>query len=52
MTDINSNVRLDIDGSGALATLKELQRQISVFQSAMAKGNAANRTAASNLQKI
>jgi len=51
MTDINSNVRLDIDGSGALATLKELQRQISVFQSAMAKGNAANRTAASNLQK-
>lgn len=43
MTDINSNVRLDIDGSGALATLKELQRQISVFQSAMVKGNAANR---------
>jgi TP901 family phage tail tape measure protein len=51
MADINSNVRLDIDGSGALATLRELQRQISVFQSAMAKGNAANRTAATNLQK-
>jgi TP901 family phage tail tape measure protein len=51
MADINSNVRLDIDGSGALATLRELQRQISVFQTAMSKGNAANRTAAANLQK-
>lgn len=51
MADINSNVRLDIDGSGALATLRELQRQISAFQTAMSKGNAANRTAAANLQK-
>jgi len=51
MADIQSNIRIDIDTSAALANIKNLQREISAFHTAMAKGSAANAAAASNLQK-
>ena len=51
MADIQSDIKVNIDTSSALASIKNLQRQISTFQSAMAKGSAANSAAAQNLQK-
>jgi TP901 family phage tail tape measure protein len=51
MADIQSDIKVNIDTSSALASIKNLQRQISAFQSAMAKGSAANSAAAQNLQK-
>ncbi len=38
--DIQSNIRIDIDATSALATLKNLQRQISAFHTSMIKGSA------------
>ena len=50
MADIESNINLDIDASGALASLKELQRQISVFQTTMAKTGAISNARLSDMQ--
>jgi outer membrane biosynthesis protein TonB len=51
MADAESNIRIDIDASGALASLKALQREISTFHSTMAKGSAAMAATSANLQK-
>lgn len=50
MADIESNINLDIDASGAIASLKELQRQISVFQTTMAKTGAVSNARLSDMQ--
>ena len=51
MTDINSNINLNIDTQEALENIKNLQRQISVFHQQMLKsGNAANESISRNLQ--
>ena len=50
MADIESNIDINIDASDAMAALKELQRQISVFNQQMQKSSAANAAAASNLR--
>jgi TP901 family phage tail tape measure protein len=50
MADIESNINLDIDASGALASLKELQRQISVFQTTMAKTGSISNARLSDMQ--
>ena len=53
MTDINSNINLNIDTQDALANIKNLQRQISVFQQQMLKsGNAVNEQIARNAQNV
>jgi TP901 family phage tail tape measure protein len=51
MADIESNINLDIDASGALASLKELQRQISVFQTTMAKTGSISNARLSEMQR-
>lgn len=51
MADIQSDIKVNIDTSSALASIKNLQRQISTFQLAMSKGSAANSAAGQNLQK-
>jgi TP901 family phage tail tape measure protein len=51
MSDVNSNINVNIDTSGALASIKDLQRQISLFHQEMARsGSAANQAAARSLQ--
>jgi TP901 family phage tail tape measure protein len=51
MADIESNVKVNIDTSDALAQLKLLQQQISAFQQAMAKAGADNALAARQMQQ-
>ena len=51
MADIQSNIKIGFDTAEALSNLKNLQREISAFHMAMAKGSSANATAAANLQK-
>jgi hypothetical protein len=51
MADAESNIRIDIDTSSALASLKALQREISAFHTSMAKGSAAMAATSANLQK-
>ena len=51
MADIQSNIGINIDTSAALAAIKNLQREISAFHSAMAKGNAKTRAESASLQK-
>jgi hypothetical protein len=41
MADIQSNIRVNIDTSEALASIKALQKQISAFHVAMSTGGAA-----------
>jgi TP901 family phage tail tape measure protein len=51
MSDVNSNINVNIDTSEALASIKNLQRQISLFHQEMARsGSAANQAAARSLQ--
>jgi TP901 family phage tail tape measure protein len=50
MADTNANIRIDVETSEALSKIKQLQRQISVFHSDMAKGGAAAAAASSKLQ--
>ena len=51
MSDVNSNININIDASDALTTIKNLQRQISLFHQEMARsGTAANQAAARGLQ--
>jgi TP901 family phage tail tape measure protein len=49
--DTNASIRVDIDTAAALASIKNLQRQISVFHSTMAKGGAAAAATSLNLQQ-
>jgi TP901 family phage tail tape measure protein len=51
MADIQSNIRIDIQTAGALANVKNLQRQISEFHTQMAKGSAAAQASSANLQQ-
>ena len=51
MADIESNVKVNIDTSDALAQLKLLQQQISAFQQAMRKAGADNALAARQMQQ-
>ena len=51
MADIQSNINLDIDASGALATLRTLQRQISAFQQTMAKTGAMSNARLGDMQQ-
>ena len=49
--DTNANIRVDIDTTAALASIKNLQRQISAFHTNMAKGGAAAAATSLNLQQ-
>ncbi len=51
MADVESNIRIGIDSSAALSALKNLQREISAFQTAMAKGSATQAAQAKLLQQ-
>jgi TP901 family phage tail tape measure protein len=52
MTDIQSNIDINIDTSDAISSIKDLQRQIAVFhQSLRASGSAANSAISDNLAK-
>jgi len=51
MADIETNVKVNIDTSDALAQLKLLQQQISAFQQAMRKAGADNAAAARAMQQ-
>ena len=50
MSDVNANIGINIDASSALAELKQLQRQLALFHSQVAKGSAASAAAQKNLQ--
>jgi TP901 family phage tail tape measure protein len=49
--DTNANIRVDIDTTAALASIKNLQRQISAFHTSMAKGGAAAAATSLNMQQ-
>jgi TP901 family phage tail tape measure protein len=49
--DIQSNIRIGIDTTDAMSSIKNLQRKISAFHTSMANGSAANAAAAANLQR-
>jgi TP901 family phage tail tape measure protein len=51
MADMQTNINVNIDVSDALANLKNLQREISAVQSSLARGSAAQVSAARNLQQ-
>ena len=51
MADAQSNIQVSIDTTDALASIKNLQRQISAFHSSLAKGGAAANAVASQLQQ-
>ena len=49
--DIQSNIRIDIDAQSALATLKNLQRQISAFHTSLIRGSADAASASAQYQQ-
>lgn len=52
MADIRSNINVNIDTSNALASIKQLQGQISAFHSSLRNsGSAANQAVSQNLTK-
>ena len=51
MADTQSNIQVNIDTAQALASIKNLQRQISAFHSSMAKGGAAANAVSTQLQQ-
>jgi TP901 family phage tail tape measure protein len=51
MADTQSNIQVSIDTTQALASIKNLQRQISAFHSSMAKGGAAANAVSTQLQQ-
>ena len=51
MADIQSNIKVGIDTTDALASIKNLQRQISAFHTSMAKGGAAANAVTAQLQQ-
>jgi TP901 family phage tail tape measure protein len=51
MADANANIRIDVDTSAALANIKNLQRQISMFHSQMAQGGAKAAAASAEMSQ-
>ena len=51
MADTQSNIQVNIDTTQALASIKNLQRQISAFHSSMAKGGAAANAVSAQMQQ-
>ena len=51
MADFESDIRIGVDTSQALAAIKNLQREISAFQTNMTKGSAAQAAQASKMQQ-
>ena len=51
MSDVNANISVNIDTSAALAELKSLQRQISLFHASIAKSSASASIAQRQLQQ-
>lgn len=51
MSDIESNIKVNIDTTGALASIKVLQAQISEFHTRMAKSGAAANRESQNIQQ-
>ena len=51
MADANANIRIDVDTSAALANIKNLQRQISMFHSQMASGGAKAAAASAQMSQ-
>ena len=51
MADVESNIKVSIDTTEALAQLKNLQRQISAFHSSIAKTGAAGTAVSNNLSQ-
>ena len=49
--DIQSNIKINIDTSNAMESIRLLQNQISAFHTQMAKGGAAANAEARNLQQ-
>lgn len=50
MADANANIRIDVDTSEALAQIKALQRQISIFHTSMAQSGKAAASQAAKMQ--
>lgn len=51
MADVQSNIKVSIDTTDALASIKNLQRQISAFHTSMAKGGAAANAVTAQMQQ-
>jgi TP901 family phage tail tape measure protein len=51
MADTQSNIKVSIDTTEALASIKNLQRQISAFHTSMAKGGAAANAVTAQMQQ-
>ena len=51
MADFQSNINVNIDTANALASIKALQRQISVFHQEMAQGGAAAQASSAKMQQ-
>jgi TP901 family phage tail tape measure protein len=51
VADVNANIDVNVNTSNALAQLKSLQRQLSLFHTAVAKSSTAAASAQSDLQK-
>ena len=51
MADVQSNIKVSIDTTEALAQLKALQRQISAFHTSMAKTGAAGAAVSANMSQ-
>jgi hypothetical protein len=51
MADIETSIGIGLDTSNALVAIKNLQREISAFHTALAKGSSTAAAAAANLQK-
>ena len=51
MADVQSNIKVSIDTTDALASIKNLQRQISAFHTSMAKGGAAANAVTGQMQQ-
>ena len=50
MADANANIRIDVDTSDALAQIKALQRQISIFHTSMSQSGKAAASSAAKMQ--
>jgi TP901 family phage tail tape measure protein len=51
MADVQSNIKVSIDTTEALASIKNLQRQISAFHTSMAKSGAAANAVTAQMQQ-
>ena len=51
MADIQANIGIGVDTTQALASIRQLQREISVFHTLMAKGSATNAAKSAQMQQ-